>query len=176
MRALVVVLALTLAACSTVWGSRVYTDTWQPIVASGASGYPRLVSDALLIRESDLDAIIAAGGELIGYHEAEKGWARRAGSTGGTHLFPVETRERTWTTCRPAWNAVICESFDQSRWWRVAVVRVPPERWHELPPHLIPPESVLEEGVRPSALRTECRVHNSYGTTKHCRDWRIITP
>jgi hypothetical protein len=35
-----------------------------------------------------------AGGTLIGYHEVQKKWARRVGSVGGTHFFPVERVDR----------------------------------------------------------------------------------
>jgi hypothetical protein len=163
--------ALLLVGCTGV-----YTDTWQPLHAEGARGYPRLVSDALFVRDDDVAAVEQAGGELLGYHEVQKKWARRVGSIGGTHFFPVERADRgTRMSCGPVFGVLVCRSRDDFRWSRVAAVRVDQMRWHELPPHLIPPASVMEDGVHASAYRTGCRVHNSYGSTKCSNSWRVVT-
>lgn len=163
--------SLLLCAC----GGRVYRNSWQPDQIEHQQGLPRLLSEALVVHASDLDRIASAGGAFIGHHEARKGWARRAASTGGTHFIAVEYGQAsTRTRCIPLGNAVFCESSSRSNYSRVAVFRVPPERWRELSPHLIPPLSVLLPGVRASAYREGCRVHNSLGTTRCSRRTRVV--
>ncbi len=165
--------ALLVSACVTP--SKVFLSTWEPATLEYQQGLPRLVSEALVVRDSEIEALIAAGGTLIGYQNAEKGWARRVASVGGSHFLPVERSSHTRVGCFPAFGAVLCRSGEHTDWMRVAVIRVEPTRWHELPPHMIPPQSIAMPGVRATAWRTNCKVHNTRGTVR-CRDsWRVVT-
>lgn len=164
---------LLLTACAT---TNPYRDTWQPISLAVERTSQRVVDVALLVDQpSDEQAIAAAGGTLIGYHAAEGDWALRAGSTGGTHFMPV--RSATWRfhgRCDAEREAGRCRAAERSgRWSKIAVFRVSPERWHLLPPHLVPPEQTVR--VRASAVREGCAVDKVHGTTKCRADWEIDT-
>lgn len=162
----------TLVGC----GGRIYLDSWQPIRQEHQPGLPRVVSEAIAIRSSDLAHIEAAGGVLLGHHEARKGWARRCGSTGGTHFLSVEDSAPSAAECTSFRGVRLCESRGDRRYGRVAVFRVAPERWHELPVHLVPPRSVMMPTVRASAWRDDCRVHNSWGSVSCSRRVQLVRP
>jgi len=135
-----------------------------------------VVEVALLVDQpAGEQAIAAAGGTLIGYHAADSDWALRAGSTGGTHFMPVRSATgRLGARCDGESDAGRRRAAERSgRWSKVAVFRVPPERWHLLPPHLVPPEQTVR--VRASAVREGCAVDKVYGTTKCRADWEIDT-
>ncbi len=167
----VVGVALLLVGC----GRRVYLDSWQPERLEHQQGLPRTLTEALVMRAIDLPHLQAAGGEFVGHHEARSGWARRVASTGGTHFVGVEDRAAITRTPCVTYGAVeVCESRSRRRYSRVAVFRVPEQRWHELPVHLIPPLSVVLNGVRASAYRDDCRVHNTWGTTSCSRRVRVV--
>ncbi len=174
MRPAPLLLALALSASACV-PSKVFLSTWEPVSIEYQRGLPRLVSEALRVRDDELEALAAAGGALIGYQNAEKGWARRVGSVGGTHFLPVERSSHTRVGCFPVFGTVLCRSSRHTDRMRVAVVRIEPNRWHELPPHMIPPQSIMMPGVQATAWRTDCKVHNTRGTVR-CRDsWRVVT-
>jgi hypothetical protein len=126
-------LPFALIACSS--STRTYRETWQPVAVERVGEHPRLVVAALLVRNGDLPTLQAAGAELIGWHEAPKGWAVRVGSTGGTHFYPVEQTNATGRTSCYAWSGLMmCESSQTAgRWTRVAVLRLDASRWHLLP-------------------------------------------
>jgi hypothetical protein len=161
---------VALAGC----GGRVYLDSWQPERLEDQQGLPRVVSEAIAVRASDLPHLEAAGGVFLGHHEARKGWARRAGSTGGTHFLSVEDSAPSSADCVAFRGARLCESRGERRYSRVAVFRVTSTRWHELPFHLIPPRSVVRTGTRASAWRDDCRVHNSWGSVNCSRRVRLV--
>jgi hypothetical protein len=140
---------------------------------------PRLVVAALAVmRNEDAIALQQAGAELLGYHEARKGWALRAASTGGTHFIPVEQAQPNHVMNCSTWTGyTACTSTARAgRWTRIAVLRLPPDQWHRLPPHLVPTEDAVLSGVPASAVRYGCGVHNALGTTKCDSDWRIARP
>jgi hypothetical protein len=172
-----VMLQLLAAVISTALfgcGGRVYLDSWQPDPLEDGQGLPRAVSEAIAVRASDLPHIEAAGGRFLGHHQARKGWARRAGSTGGTHFLYVEDSAPSSADCVSFRGAPFCGSPGERRYSRVAVFRVTSTRWHELPFHLIPPRSVVRTGTRASAWRDNCRVHNSYGRVNCSRRVRVV--
>jgi hypothetical protein len=158
----------------------VYRDSWQPISVADTNGRRRVLVAALLVGSDDLEALQAAGGTLIGYHAAEKGFALRAGSTGGTHILPVAEIEQNRSGCfslQPT-NLVgfsQCTSSARSRWTRVAVFRVEPDRWHELPVWLMPPAMVMIEGVSATAWRNGCNVEYGRGGVSCDSNWTVWT-
>jgi hypothetical protein len=164
-----------LGSCSST--SQVYRDSWQP-VAIETTERPRLVTSALLVKSAaDLEALRAAGAVLVGWHEAHKAWALRSGSTGGTHFVPVAAKTSTLGTSCVSWgSSTVCSSVENpGRWSRVAVFRLAPDRWHLLPPHLIPPQSdVVTNGA--SAVRLGCRdVRATDGTVMCGANWQVTT-
>lgn len=168
---------LALAACSL--STTVYRDTWQPVDIHDAARR-RLLTAALLVRSEDLEALQHAGGELIGYHEASKGWALRAASTGGTHFVPAAAAMGSRTDCVSVQPTNLigfsqCTSSITSRWTRVAVFRVEPKRWHELPVWLIPPAEDIEAGIEASAWRVGCDVARGRGGVRCGSDWTVET-
>jgi hypothetical protein len=162
---------IMLTACA---GTNPFRDTWQPVSMAVERASPRVVTIALLVDQpSDEQAMLAAGGKLIGHHETQQEWAQRAGSTGGTHFMPVRSAiTRPHAHCHG--QSARCDLAEVPRpWSRVAVFRVPPDRWHLLPPHLVPLEQTVR--VRASAVRTGCAIDAVLGTTKCRADWAIDT-
>ena len=134
--------ALVLAACRD--RDTVYRGTWEPATRGRNDVPSRAVVSAIRVRFADLELLRSAGAALIGWHSTSKGWALRAGSTGGTHFLPTEqtTPTSSTTLCTPVFGMVLCgSSQDEGHWTRIAVLRVDPRSWDQLPPHLIPPES-----------------------------------
>lgn len=165
---------IALLGCTST--TKVYRDSWQPVSAQYAPGLPRLVVNALLIEEpQELDALQACGGTFIGWHAASRGFAIRAGSVGGTHFVPVaQDGPSTRASCYSWANTTICSARErEGAWTRVAVFRLEPDRWHLLPPHLIPPEEdVVSQGA--TSVRTGCGLPNKHYGTVRCRnDWAV---
>jgi hypothetical protein len=165
-------LLVVLGACAST--TTVYRDTWQPIAAADSSGQQRLVVAALLTGPEGIGALRDAGAAIIGYHEAHKAWALRAGSTGGTHFVPVAESSSSHTDCATWAGFTSCVSGTNSRWTRVAVLRVEASRWHELPVYLIPPTSDIVEGVAASARRDGCDVNHGRGTVRCGSGWKLV--
>ena len=154
----------------------VWRDTWEPLSAEDAMR-TRVVTVALQAGPADVDALLRAGGRLIGYHRTTKGYALRAGSTGGTHFLPVEqTASRTTATCHtsPRLGLTSCVASSHAKWTRIAVVRVEPDRWRELPPSLVPLEDQYSLKQPDAVVRTECKVHRGWGHTKCRNDWAVM--
>jgi hypothetical protein len=164
---------LLLTSCAS---TNPYRDTWQPLSLAVDRAASRVVDVALLVDQpSDEQAIAAAGGTLIGHHAAQSDWALRAGSTGGTHFMPVRSAtRRVHARCDQDRDPGRCQAAERrGNWSKIAVYRVSPERWHLLPPHLVPPEQTVR--VRASAVREGCAVDKVLGTTKCRADWEIDT-
>jgi hypothetical protein len=172
--------ALVLACGCGHSATTVYRDSWQPIAVADANGRQRVLVATLLVGSDDLESLQDAGGTLIGYHAAKKGFALRAGSTGGTHILPVAETEQSRSDCfslQPT-NLVgfsQCTSSVKSRWTRVAVFRVEPDKWHELPVWLIPPSAEMIEGVPATAWRSGCHVEHGRGGVRCDSDWTVWT-
>lgn len=168
--------AALLAFCGCSRTAKVYRDTWEPLRIETES-LPRLVTEALRVRDNDLTLLQAAGAELIGYHTVRKGWPVRAGSTGGTHFVPVEsTAGGSQTNCFAWGNTATCVSNQRpGRWTRVAVFRLSPMRWHLLPPHMIPPSNITVPGTAASALRDGCNEPDGFGDVRCGSDWTVRT-
>ncbi len=177
-RRLALCLAIVLISCRAST-TTIYRDTWQPLDVRDVAGRPRLLVTALSIDTSALDAIRQAGATLIGYHATHGGWALRAGSTGGTHFIPISAVSTDRTNCtalQPTdWLSFSrCASQTTSHWTRVAVFRVEPSRWHELPVWLIPPLRDVVRGVAYSAARDGCQAHRGDGTVRCGGAWTIV--
>ena len=171
----VVLLASVLAACSH--GPRVYRESWEP-EERGSAPAPRVLVAALLLKDnSDIEIMNHAGATLIGWHDAKNSWALRAASTGGTHFAPVEVPAPVVrSACYPWGDTTLCSAGPKPRRWsRVAVFRLTPDRWHALPPHLIPTDGAVM-GVTASAVRSGCRpVHDDDGIVRCNRGWQVVS-
>lgn len=154
-----------------------YRDTWQPWTPQDV--YPRLLIRALAIEPGEVGAVEQAGGQLIGYHATRKAYSTRAGSVGGTHFVAVAGTMTAHTSCTAApiggVTLGLCSTSSGFRPSKIAVFRVPPEGWPSLPPHLVPPTSEVEEGVRVYATRDGCTVSGAWGTVKCGNDWKVRT-
>jgi hypothetical protein len=169
----VALLAGALGACST---SRIYRDSWRPEEKGGAMS-PRMLAAALFVKDSvDIDVINRAGGTLIGWHSAKDSWAMRAASTGGTHFAPIQDPPPADRSGCYLWGDIpMCSSGRHARhWWRVAVFRVSPDRWHALPANLIPTDGDVIAGSA-SAVRAGCRnVNPHYGMVRCDKGWHVV--
>lgn len=168
---------LLLAACGT---TNVYRDTWQPLSLEVERSARPVVKTALLIEHPpEMQALESAGATLLGYHQARDAWARRAGSTGGTHFMPVvadEGSEQRNCNKLQAGGVGCVTHTDRGEWTRIAVYRVAPERWGMLPPYLVPLKQTLQRGTKASAIRSGCEVDQARGTTKCKADWKVQAP
>jgi hypothetical protein len=157
---------------------RAYRDSWRPEESAGAAAAsPRVLGAAVLLGGNvDVDVMRRAGATLIGWHDINRGWALRAGSTGGTHFLPVEVLPVVRPECYRWGDTPLCWAGKKPRLWvRIAVFRLEPDRWHTLPAHLIPTDVDLIRTTA-SAVRTGCRGgHLHYGTVRCNRGWRVVT-
>lgn len=173
LRTLAPLIALVCGCASST--TTIYRDSWQPLAARDSGGVSRLLIAAIVVRGEDLSSLQTARAEIIGYHAVTKGWALRAGSTGGTHFVPVSEVSRSRTDCASWKGFTSCVSGESSSWTRVAVLRVEPENWRLLPPHLIPPANDLVDAVSGAVVRNGCSVNRGRGEVHCSNDWKLVS-
>lgn len=170
---MIILLTLLLFLCGCSHNA-IYYDTWRPTLDEQYKSHSRLVTSAIYLQSpEDLQTVMAVGGIHIGWHENGGGMALRAGSTGGTHFYPDSSTSNNYAACFGN-RLILCTAWTSTRWTRISVIRVPAERWHLLPPHLIPTGSDAITGVHASAIREGCITNRSRGIVQCSNDWTIL--